>query len=81
MWLELRTNLTLGLLQTKHLTNGDQWKGNVEMETNYFWRYLYVISRPSSRVLRDPTQAVKVKCILLSKEQYTIRRQRQVCIP
>ena len=26
VWLELWINLTSGLLQTKHLTNVDQWK-------------------------------------------------------
>jgi len=35
--LELRENLTLGLLQTKHLTNGDQGKqGSAFIKHNVF---------------------------------------------
>jgi len=33
-----------------------------------FWQDLYVLHRPSSRVIRDLTQAVPVSCLLLSKE-------------
>jgi hypothetical protein len=39
MWLQLCINLTLGLLQTKHLTNGDQWEeGHAVIETYVFNR-------------------------------------------
>jgi len=31
VWLELCINLTFGLSQTKHLTNGDQWQEGLEM--------------------------------------------------
>jgi hypothetical protein len=39
MWLQLRINLTLGLLSTKHITNGDQWNGgHTVTETHVFDR-------------------------------------------
>jgi hypothetical protein len=37
MWLELYINLTLGLLQTKYLTNRDEWKeAYAEIEIQVF---------------------------------------------
>jgi hypothetical protein len=36
------------------------------IETHVFWKDLYVFAFPSSRMLRDCTQAVQVNCSLLS---------------
>ena len=44
MWLELRINLTLGLLQTIYLTNGDEWREDyAEIEVHVF-NMIYIFS-------------------------------------
>jgi len=67
-------NLMLGLLQTKHLTNSDQWKeGHALTETHIFYsiseRICMLSTRPSSPLLRDSTHTVQVNCIFFSKGQ------------
>jgi hypothetical protein len=66
--LELCISL-IGLLQTKHLTNGEQWKGHAVIETDGFDMIYMFCQRPSSRGLRDSTDAAQVNCILLSTGQ------------
>jgi hypothetical protein len=55
VWLERCISLTLALLYTKHLTNGDRWKeGHAVIDTLVSDSiYKYVFPRPSSRVWRD----------------------------
>ena len=52
MCLELCINLTLGLLETKHLTNGDQWKGLAVTET-YVFDGIYMFLPPPIHRRRD----------------------------
>ena len=57
-------NLRLDLLQTKHLTNSDQWKeGHALTETHIFDRIsdrtCMLSTRPSSPLLRDSTHTVQ----------------------
>ena len=64
MWLQLCTNLTLGLLCTKPQTNGDQWKeGHAVIETHVFDMFCVIFADLRRR---DATQAVQVKCILFT---------------
>jgi len=49
------------------VTNEKKKLGYAVIETHVFERNLYVLSRPSSQVLRDPTQAVQVSYVLLNK--------------
>jgi hypothetical protein len=53
----------IGLLQAKHLTNYDQWKGQRVIES------LYILPDKSSRVLRNCTHAVAVNRILFGRGQ------------
>ena len=70
MWLQLCINLALGLLQTKQLTNGDQWKeGHAVTETRVFDR-ICMFSPDRRRECHVTTRAVKVSLILFSKGQY-----------
>jgi len=54
MWLDMRINFTLGLLQTKHITIGDLWKvSHIVIRDSCFERVCYVpLSPQSSRVLQ-----------------------------
>jgi len=49
VWLELCINLTLGLLQTKHLTNGDQWEEYHAVLESYVFDRICVFSHDRRR--------------------------------
>jgi hypothetical protein len=62
-------NLTLGLLQTKHLTNGEPvFVKCTKLYSDRHPRFWTGSVRFSPRVLRDCTHSMQVICILLSKE-------------
>jgi hypothetical protein len=67
MWLELCINLTLSLLQTTYLTNGEWKEWNAEIEIHVLIWSIYFL-QPSSRMLKDSTHALQVNWILLSRD-------------
>jgi len=61
-------------LVLNEITNGDRWKGGHAVTDTRVLHTIYVFSpRPSSRVLRDTTDAVQVFCILFTKPHYMER--------
>jgi hypothetical protein len=70
VWLQLCINSALGSLQTKQLTNGNQWKeGHAVTETRVFYR-ISMFFPDRRRECHVTTHAVKVSLILFSKGQY-----------
>lgn len=60
--------MTLGLLQTKHLTNADHWKESHRVEETFLTGS---VSQPAtSQVLKVCSLAVEVNCIPLNQEHY-----------
>jgi hypothetical protein len=47
------------LLQTEHLTNGDQRKETDTLKGNIFLQDIYILSSKVSPVIRDPSHAAK----------------------
>jgi len=71
----------LDLLQTKHQTNGDQWKYHAVRETRGFDRNC-MFSTDRRRDCKGTTHAMKVNRILLSKRlYYEILRVGLYCLP
>jgi hypothetical protein len=62
IWLELYTNLTLGLLWTEFPTSG-KWE-------IYIFHKTYMCSPKALPETRNPTHALKAKALLLSNDQY-----------
>jgi len=73
MLLETYINLSWGLLQKKHLTNGDQWnESHAVTQPDVFDKVCKFSPNDRHRDIKGtPTHALQVNCILLSGRLYS----------
>jgi hypothetical protein len=74
-------NVALGLLETKHQTNGYQWNDHAVRDTRGF-DMICMLSTDRRRECKGTTRGMKVNRILLSEGQYLeILRVGIYCLP